>query len=143
MKKKMNGKRLPHEITVVAFVVFIVLGLACATMTPEEQAAYYAELAAAREGYEELSVSNRSQNLSIISIEVRGITDPTYTRSYQVSLRPASNAILPGGSFDIGEDKAGKKMVPIGEYEIILRWSNGAQSTHRVSSNRTLNVLTP
>jgi len=31
MEKKMNGKWLPHIIAVVAFVVFIVLGLACAS----------------------------------------------------------------------------------------------------------------
>jgi len=36
----MNKKNLPHIITVVAFVVFIVLGLACASLTPAESGDY-------------------------------------------------------------------------------------------------------
>jgi len=36
MKRKMNGAGLPHIITVVSFVVFIVLGLACAS-TPKSR----------------------------------------------------------------------------------------------------------
>jgi len=146
----MNKKWFPHIIAVWAFAIFILLGQSCVTLTPEEQAerdaaraARQAEIAAAREGFEALTVLNRSQNLSITQIQVRGITDPSYTRSYQVNLRPATNAVLGGGSFDIGEDKAGKKMVPIGEYEVTLLWSNNGRSTHRMRSNSTLNITGP
>jgi len=146
----MNKKWFPHIIAVCVFAVFIMLGQSCVTLTPEEQAerdaaraARQAEIAAIREGYESLTVMNMNQSLSITAIQVRGITDPTYTRSYQVNLRPAGNAILGGGSFDIGEDKAGKNMVPVGEYEITLHWSNGAQSAHRSRSNIQLNIINP
>ena len=38
----MKKKWIPHIIAVTAFGLFIVLGLACATMTPEERAAHQA-----------------------------------------------------------------------------------------------------
>jgi hypothetical protein len=44
MERKINKKRLPHGVTVVAFVVFIVLGLACATSSAVKNAASVDEL---------------------------------------------------------------------------------------------------
>jgi hypothetical protein len=42
----MKKKWMPHIIAAGAFVVFIVLGFACATMTPEQKAEYEAKKAA-------------------------------------------------------------------------------------------------
>jgi len=49
----MNKKLLPHIIAVGAFVVFIVLGLACATMTPEQIAEQEAQKKARQEAEQE------------------------------------------------------------------------------------------
>lgn len=99
----------------------------------------------APEGYGQLSVCNMNSNLNINMIIVKGVSDISYSRSYQVNISPRSG-ILPGGSFELGDVISGKKYLPIGDYEITVHWSNGAQSSARTSvSNRggILNLVNP
>jgi len=88
------------------------------------------------EGYGALTVANISSEYSITMISVDGGRDIKFSKTYQVNLRPAASGIagiMGGGSFDVGDIILGKKVVPIGDYVITIRWSNGAQSTDRLS----------
>jgi len=68
----MRNKWTPHIIAVTAFVVFIVLGLACATMSPEEQVAYQAQQKE-KPGLLNFSAINRDSNVSyFVNIVVDG-----------------------------------------------------------------------
>jgi len=128
----MNKKNLPHIITAVSFVVFIVLGLACATTPSEDNSAAIT----LPEGYGEFTIQNISSNHSIVQITVIGGGDKKFSQTYQVNLRPKGNSLLSmGGSKAIGEIVGDyrKPVVPIGDYEVTLRWSNGAQSDGRVT----------
>ena len=84
---------------------------------------------AALEGYAELTVTNMNSSLSISAISVNG---NNYSRNYQVNLRPSSG-MMPGGSYKVGDNVSGKTVVPVGNYSITVRWSNGAQSTQTAS----------
>jgi hypothetical protein len=126
----MNRKWLPHFIAAGALVVFIVLGLACAS-TPSEGGSTSSTVP---EGYGQFTISNMSSNHSIVQITVNGGNEKKFSQTYQVNLRPKGSGMLAmGGSKDIGEIVGDyyKPVVPIGNYEVTLRWSNGAQTTHR------------
>jgi len=83
-------------------------------------------------GYGELTVINMNSNLSINMININGGPNNSFSKSYPVNLRPSSG-ILSGGSYKVGDVISGKTVVPIGNYEITVRWSNGVQSTQRAT----------
>ena len=90
----------------------------------------------ALEGYGTFTVRNISSNHSITQISINGGQYRRYTQTYQVNLRPAASGaagMLGGGSFEVGDVVAGKKVIPIGDYELTLVWSNGARTTDRVT----------
>jgi len=92
--------------------------------------------AKALEGYGSFTVKNVSSNYSITQIIINGEQSLHFSRTYQVNLNPsASGAVgmLGGGSFEVGDVIAGKKVIPIGAYELTLVWSNGVRTTHRVT----------
>ena len=118
-----NKKMLPHIITLITLVVFIVLGLASASQRDGLETD-----GTIPEGYGQYTISNHNQKLSIIMITVNGIDDLSYSRKYEVNLYPASNSMLGGGRFTVGDSISGQNYLPIGTYEIILYWSNNAQT---------------
>jgi len=92
--------------------------------------------AKALEGYGPFTVKNISSNYSITQINIRGGQNGSFTKTYQVNLSPAASGVasmLGGGSFEVGDIVAGKKVIPIGVYELTLVWSNGARTTDRVT----------
>jgi len=90
----------------------------------------------ALEGYGTFTVKNISSNHSITMISINGGQNRRFSQTYQVNLSPAGSGVagmLGGGSFDVGDVVAGKKVIPIGDYDLTLGWSNGAQTTYRVT----------
>ena len=133
----MNKKNLLREIAVVSFVVFVILGMtSCGTLDQLFQPA-----PPPPEGYGGLSIQNQNDTHRITMITVNGITDRTYSRNYQVNLAPKGSGMLAmGGSFTMGDRIEGENLLPIGEYEITIRWSNGAESRHRNSVNNSRSI---
>jgi len=90
----------------------------------------------ALEGYGSFTVTNINSNYFITQININGGRNRNFTQTYQVNLSPAArNALgmLGGGSFEVGDVIAGKKVIPIGDYELTLVWSNGVRTTHKVT----------
>jgi hypothetical protein len=87
-------------------------------------------------GYGTFTVRNISSNHSITMISINGGRDRIFSQTYQVNLSPAASGMagmLGGGSFEVGDMIAGKKVIPIGDYELTLSWSNGAQTKERIT----------
>jgi len=94
----------------------------------------------ALEGYGSFTVKNMSSNHSITQISLRGISNSTFSQTYQVNINPAASGaagVLGGGSFQVGDIIAGKKVIPIGVYELTLVWSNGARTNEMVTITST------
>jgi len=90
----------------------------------------------ALEGYGSFTVKNTSSKHSITQISISGGQNRQFTQTYQVNLSPAASGtagMLGGGSFEVGDVIAGKKVIPIGVYELTLVWSNGARTNNRVN----------
>ena len=132
MTKKRNFLQI---VTILSILAFSISGVACAlfsgsggsTATPLP------------EGYATFSIANLSSRYSIVQITVRGGNERQFTHTYQVNLSPKGSGMFAmGGSKDIGEIVGDyrRPVVPVGVYEIALRWSNGVQTNHRETVSR-------
>lgn len=87
-------------------------------------------------GYGSFTVKNKSSDYSITMISISGGQSKKFSQTYQVNLKPASGGlagVLGGGSFEVGDVVAGKKVIPIGDYVLTLGWSNGKNTTQKVT----------
>ena len=140
-------------------VVFIMFGLgACATLGD----IFYVP-ATTPEGYGRLTIQNNDARqdgagnpvtgYGIRTINVNGITNRTYSKSYTYGNLPgrvpSPMGWLAGGFQTVGDEivwvdikngvekEVKKELIPLGDYEITIGWSTGQQTRHRVSVTKT------